>query len=137
MCDKAVNTCPFLSDCVPDLCINQEVCDKVVSKDPFILKYCPDKFKTKEVCDKAIDSHLLTLKLLTDWFVTNKMIDKLDSATFSDDYIVFGDLDSDFATAFSKDINLHSITIDNINLDDYNFDYCDPETISHVRLMGW
>ena len=27
--------------------------------------------------------------------------------------------------------------MNNINLDNEHFDYCDPETISHVRHMGW
>ena len=63
------------------------------------------------------------------------MIDKFDSAIFSDDSIVFGDLESNFATDFSKDIKVNSRTIDNINLSDDNFDHCDPETFSHVRLV--
>ena len=33
---------------------------------------------------------------------------------------------------------LHFLEIlDNINLDDNNFDDCDLETINHVRLMAW
>ena len=95
------------------------MCDKVVSKDLFMIKNCSDKFKTQEICDKAVDSHLLTFKLVTDWIVTNKMI--------INDWYVFGDLNSDFATVFSRDIDLNSIAIDNINLaDDDNFDYYDP-----------
>ena len=65
------------------------------------------------------------------------MIEKLHSAVFSDDFIVFGDLDSDFATFFSEGIGLNSVTLDDINLDDDHFDYCDVETINHVRLIGW
>ena len=85
------------------------------------------------MCDKAVDSCLLSLKLVPDWFVTSKMTEKLNSAVFSDDYIVFGHLDSDFVTFFSKDKGLNSITLDSINLDDDHFDYCNPETINHVR----
>ena len=55
---------------------------------------------------------------------------------FSNDYIVFGDLGSSFVTFFSRDTNLNSVTLDNINLDDDGFDYCDPETINQVRLIG-
>ena len=40
-----------------------------------------------------------------------------------------------FATDFSKGIKVNSRTIDNINLSDDNFDHCDPETFSHVRLV--
>ena len=66
------------------------------------------------------------------------MIEKLDNTVFSDDYIVFGDFDSDFVTFFSNDMGLNSITLDNnINLDHNNFDYCDPESNNHVRVMAW
>ena len=66
----------------------------------------------------------------------SEMIKQLDKqrAVFYNDYMVFGDFDCDFVTFFSSDIGLNSITIDNINLGDDHFDYCDPETI---RLMGW
>ena len=30
-----------------------------------------------------------------------------------------------------------SVDLNNINLDDVNFDEDDPETITHVRLMAW
>ena len=33
-------------------------------------------------------------------------------------------------------MGLKSISLNNIDLDGDNFDYCDPETINHVRLMG-
>ena len=88
------------------------------------------------MCDKAVDSCLLALKFVPDCFVKAKMIEKLDSAVFPDDYIVFSDLDPGFVTLFSEDIGLNSITIDNINLDDDHFDFCDPKTINHVTLMG-
>ena len=41
-----------------------------------------------------------------------------------------------FVTFFSRDTNLNSVTLDNINLDDNGSDYCDPETINQVRLIG-
>ena len=62
------------------------------------------------MCDRVVDPSLLALKFVPDWFVTNKMIKKLDSTVFSDNYLVFGDSDSD---------------------------YCDPKTINHARLMAW
>ena len=109
MCDKAVNTCPLVFDFVPDRYITQELCDKVVSEDPFMQKYCPGRYKTRVVCDKAVDSYLLALKFVPDWYVTSKTIRELDSAVFCNEYIVFGNLDSDFGTFFSKDIGLNSI----------------------------
>ena len=65
------------------------------------------------------------------------MIEKLDNAIFSNDYIVFGDLDSDFVAFFSSGIGVNSLTLANTNLDDNNFDDCGPETINHVKLMPW
>ena len=77
-----------------------------------MLKYCPDKYKTLKMCDKGVDSCLLALKFVPDWFVMNKMIEKLDSAVFFNDYIIFGDLDSDFDTFFSEDLGPHSVTFE-------------------------
>ena len=43
MCDKGIDTCPFVFDSVLDQYKTQEMCDKVVFKEPFMLKYCLDK----------------------------------------------------------------------------------------------
>ena len=134
MCDKAVDTCPFLFDSVPDQYITQELCDKGVSENSFTLKYCHDKYKTQKMWDKTVNSHMLPSKFVSDCFVTSSVFEKLDSALFSDDYIVFGDLDPDFVTFFIIDIGLNSISLDNINLDDDNFHCCDPETIIVLGL---
>ena len=105
------------------------MCDKIVSKEPFMLKYGLDKYKTQEICDELVDSYLLALKFLTDWFVTSKMIKKLHNAVFSNDGVVFGDIDSDTVTFYSNDIGLSNISLNNINPDDNNFDDYDPKTI--------
>ena len=60
-----------------------------------MLKYCVDRYKTQEMCDKAVDTYVQTLTFVPDWFVMSKIIDKIDNVVFSDDYIVFGDIDSD------------------------------------------
>ena len=41
MCDKAIHTCPFVSDSVPDQYMTLEMCDKVVCKEPFMLECYP------------------------------------------------------------------------------------------------
>ena len=41
-----------------------------------------------------------------------------------------------YITFFSNDIGLHSINLNNLNLDDDNFDECHPKTINHIRLMA-
>ena len=113
------------------------MCDKGVSEDPFMLKHCHDRDKTQEICDKAADDFLLALKFVPDWFVTNKMIKKLDNALFTEDDILF--YESDNVTFSSDGIVFPRIDLNNINLDDVNFDEDDPETImtTHVRLMAW
>ena len=90
------------------------MCDEVISEDPFILKYCPDRYKARRMCDKAVDSYLLAVKFNPDWFVLSTMIEKLDSAVFSDKYVVFGDLESHFVTIFSRDVVFDSISLDNM-----------------------
>ena len=73
-------------------------------------------------------------RLVLDWFVTSNMIENL-SLVFSNDDLVFDDLSSNFVTFFSKDISLNSITLGNINLDNDNFDSCDPGTINHIIFV--
>ena len=87
--------------------------------------------------DKAVDSYLPALKFVPDWFVPSKIIEKLDHSVFSNDDIVFGDIDSDIVTFFSNDIGLNSISLSNTNLVEEKFDDGDPETINHFRLMAW
>ena len=89
------------------------------------------------MCNKAVDFYLLALNFLPDWYVTNKIIKKRDNTVFSNDDMIFGDIDSNIFTFFSNDIGFNSINLNNDNLDDDNFDDCDPETINHDRLMAW
>ena len=98
-----------------------------------MLKYFPDRYKTQEICYKAVDVYLLALKFVSDWFVRSKMIEK-HNAVFSNDGLVFVDIDSDIVTFFSNDIGLNNINLKNINLDDEdNFDDYDPGTSNHVK----
>ena len=48
----------------------------------------------------------------------------------------FADADYDFVKFFSDDMGLNAINLNNIILEDDNFDEDDPETIIHVRLMA-
>ena len=136
MCVKAVDTCPFVFDSVPDQYMTQEVCDKVVCKEASMLKYYPNRHKAQEMCDKAADSCLPKKKIVPDWFTKSKMIEKLDNTVISNDDIVFGDIDSDIVTFFSNDIGLNSVNLNKITLDDDNFDDYEPGTNNHVRFMA-
>ena len=95
MCDKAVDTCPFVFDSVPDRYKTQEMHDTVVSKEPFVLKCCNDNYKIQEMRDKAVGAFLTTHKFVPDLFVTNKILEKLDDVVSCNDDIVFVNADSD------------------------------------------
>ena len=45
--------------------------------------------------------------------------------------------DSDNVTFYSDEMGFRSVDLNNINLDDANFDESYPETIIHVRRMAW
>ena len=53
MRDKALDTCAFVFDSVPDRWNTQKMCDEVVSKEPFMLKYCLNRYKTQEKTYRA------------------------------------------------------------------------------------
>lgn len=48
MCDKAVDSFPFVFDSILDQYMVQAMCDKVVSKESFMLTYYPNECKTQE-----------------------------------------------------------------------------------------
>ena len=48
MYDRALNTCAFLFDSIPDKCETEEMCDKVVPEDAFMLKCSHDKYKIQK-----------------------------------------------------------------------------------------
>ena len=60
------------------------------------------------------------------------MIQKIDGGVFYNYFIAFGD----FVTFFSRGIGLNSIALENINLYNGHCDYCDLETINHVKHMN-
>ena len=59
MCDKAVDTCQFVSDSVLDWYITQLLSDKILSENPYLLRYCPDKYKTQKMRSNAVNICLL------------------------------------------------------------------------------
>ena len=76
MCDKVVNTCPFVFDYVLDRYILKNCVIKLFSKYLLSLNIFMINIRLK-MCDKAFDSYLLALKSVPDLFVTSKMIEKL------------------------------------------------------------
>ena len=136
MCDKAVK-CPFVFDSVSSQCKTQEMCDKIVSEDPFKLKYCHGRCKTLEMYNKAADDFLPTLKFVPDWFVTSKIIKKLLTALYTYDDILYFYENSDDVVFSCNEMGILIIDLNNINLDNTNYDEDDPETVIHIRLSAW
>ena len=54
------------------------------------------------------------------------MIKKLDDDLFSNYEIIFVNQDSNYARFFSDEVGILSVDLNNINLDDVNFDEDDP-----------
>ena len=89
------------------------------------------------MCDKAVDAFLSTLKFVPIWFVTSKTIKKIDDDLLSNDDIIFVNEDSINVTFVSDEMGILSVDLNDINLDNVNFDEDNLETIIHVRLMVW
>lgn len=102
MCEKAVDTCPFVLDCVPNCYNIQKMFEKAVSKEPFMLKQYLGKHNSQEMCGKAIDPCLLLLKFAPDLFVRNKMLQDLDDVVSFKDDIFLVNADSDNVSFFSN-----------------------------------
>ena len=130
MCDKAVDKYLFLFGSVPDQYKTQEMCNKVV-------QYCRDRYRTQEICNKAVDDFLSALKLVPHCFVTNKIIKKLLTASYADAKIVYFNEDSGNAIFPCNEMDIISVDLNNINLDDTNYGEDDPETIIHIRPLDW
>ena len=102
-----------------------------------MLKCCLNWRKIQDMCDKAVDVFPPTVEFVLDWFVTRKMIKNLNDDLLSNDDIIFGNEDSNSVTLLSDEMGCLSVDLNNINLDDVNFDEEDPETIIHDRLLAW
>ena len=83
--------------------------------------HCQDRYKVQEICDKAVDDFLPALKFVPDRFVTSKMIKKLYTALYADEGLLFFDEDSGNVTFCCGEMNILSVNLNNINLDDTNY----------------
>ena len=88
------------------------------------------------MCNKAVDDFHPALKFVPDLFETSKIIKKLLTALYADDNIHYFTEDSDAAIFFCNEMGLLSVDLNNINLDDTNYDEDYPETI-HIRYLAW
>ena len=65
------------------------------------------------------------------------MLKKLYNDVFFNDYVVFLKAEFDNVTVFSDDMGLLNVDLNNVSLDDTNFDNHDSETTIHVKFMAW
>ena len=112
------------------------MCDRVVSEDLLSIRYVPDQYKTHQMCDKAVDC-LAALKFVLDWFVTTKMIKIPFTVWHADKYILYFNEDSSNAEFNCNEMGILNKDLNNINLDDTNYEEDDPDTIILIRLLAW
>ena len=97
-----------------------------------MLKYGFGKYKSQEMRDKAVHSYVLTLGFVPDQFVKTKMLEKLDNSIFSNGDLFFHEVDPKIFTILSNDMSFNCIDLNNIDLDDGNFDEEDTKTVNHA-----
>ena len=87
------------------------------------------------MCNKAADDFLPALKFVPCWFVTSKIIKRLLTALYADENILC--LNEDFCdVVFScNEMGILGIDLNNISLDDTNYDEDNLETIIHIRFL--
>ena len=90
------------------------------------------------MCNTEVDAFLSKWKRVPNWFVKSE-ITELDDDLFSNYDIIFVNEDSNYVTFFSDDMCIVSVDLDNIKLDDINFDENDPKTIDlhHYSITAW
>ena len=100
-----------------------------------LIVYCPNKYKTQRIYDEADADCLAAVKFIPDWFVTSKMIKNLFTALYTYDNILYFNEDSG-NTVFSRNgMGILNIYLNNINLDDIDYNQDDPKTIIYIRLL--
>ena len=65
------------------------------------------------------------------------MIKKFPTALSADDNTLYFDEYSGNPTFFCTQMGILSIDLNNINLDDTNYEEDNPKTIIHIRLLAW
>ena len=89
-CEKAVDTCPFMLDCIS---VTATKCKKCVKKLFVMNLLCYhiflSKYKSQEMYGKVVDTCPPLLKFVPDMFVTFKVVKDLDDAVSFNDNIAF------------------------------------------------
>ena len=77
-----------------------------------------------------------SIKIVRDWFVTIKMTKRLLTAVYADENILYFNKDSSNVVFNCNGMGILNIDLNNINLDDTNYDEDDPDTIILIRLLA-
>ena len=96
-----------------------------------MLVHCPDKYKTQRLRDDSP----LALKLIPDQFGTSKINKELLTVLYADDNRLQFNEESGDVKFSCNESSILSKDLNNINLDDTNYDEDYPETIHHIRLL--
>ena len=103
----------------------------------FLILYCLDKHKTRKICDETAGDSLAALKLIPDWFVASKMIKKLYTTLYADESVFYFNEDSDNIVFSCNEMGILNIDLNNINLDNGDYNEDDPKYIIYIRLLVW
>ena len=87
--------------------------------------------------NKVVDDGLAAFKFVPEWFVTSKMIKTLFTDFHAHENILFFSEDSSNVVFICNGMSVLNIDLNNINLDDTNYDEDDPDTIILIRLLAW
>ena len=112
------------------------MCSKINSNGPFSLRYTLDQYKTQQMCDKAADGCLAALKFIPYWFITSIMILILSTAFYVDENILCFNEDQSNVVFICNGTAILNIDLNNINLDDNNYDEDDPDTTVPIILLA-
>ena len=77
------------------------------------------------------------IEFVSDRFVTSKIIRKLLTALYADKDIPCFIKNSGDTVFSCNEMGILNTGLNNINLDDTNYDKDDPEAIIHIRFLAW
>ena len=88
------------------------------------------------MCNKAVDDCLAALKFVPDWFVASKMIKIRFTALHAYKNIFYFNGDSDNVVFICNETGFLNIDLNNIGLEDTNYDEDDPDIIILIKLLA-
>ena len=88
------------------------------------------------MCDRAVNDCVAALKFIRDCFLTSEMIKILFTALYADVNILYFNEDSSNVLFICNGIFILNIDLNNINLDDTNYNEVDPDAIVFYQTFG-